>query len=148
MEFKLQLGGRELKIEIRNLAERANADALVSYGDTMVLATCVMSKADRGGLSFFPLTVDYEERYYAAGKIKGPRYIKRESRPSDEAICNARLIDRSIRPRFPKYLKRDVQVVLTILSWDEENEPDLVGLLRAQSVFLFLIFLGRDQYLQ
>ena len=135
MEFKLQLGGRELKIEIRNLAERANADALVSYGDTMVLATCVMSKEDRGGLSFFPLTVDYEEKYYAAGKIKGPRYIKRESRPSDEAICNARLIDRSIRPRFPKYLKRDVQVVLTILSWDEENEPDLVGLL-ASSICL------------
>lgn len=135
MEFKLQLGGRELKIEIRNLAERANADVLVSYGDTMVLATCVMSKEDRGGLGFFPLTVDYEERYYAAGKIKGPRYIKRESRPSDEAICNARLIDRSIRPRFPKYLKRDVQVVLTILSWDEENEPDLVGLL-ASSICL------------
>ncbi|MFC1629946.1 polyribonucleotide nucleotidyltransferase [Patescibacteria group bacterium] len=133
--FNLDLGGREFKVQIRNLAEKANADVLVSYGDTMVLATSVMSKQERLGLDFFPLTVDYEERYYAAGKIKGARYIRRESRPSDEAICNARLIDRSIRPRFPKHMKRDVQVVLTILSWDGENEPDLVGLL-ASSICL------------
>ena len=79
---------------------------LVSLGDTLVLTTAVMSKQDRENLGFFPLTAEYQERYYAAGKIKGPRYIKREGRPSDEAICNSRLIDRAIRPRFPKYLKR------------------------------------------
>jgi polyribonucleotide nucleotidyltransferase len=131
MKFQLYLAGRELKVELRNLAEQANADVLVSYGDTLVLTTCVMSETERGGLGFFPLTVDYEERYYAAGKIRGPRYIKRESRPSDEAICNARLIDRAIRPRFPKDLKHEVQVVITVLSWDGQNDPDIIGLIAA-----------------
>ncbi|GAI30363.1 unnamed protein product, partial [marine sediment metagenome] len=74
-------------------------------------------------------TVDYEERYYAAGKIRGPRYIKREGRPSDEAICAARLIDRVIRPRFPENLAREVQVINTVLSWDAENDPDIIGLI-------------------
>ena len=91
----------------------------------------MISKYERREIDFFPLTVEYEERYYAAGKIRGPRYIKRESRPSDEAICNARLIDRAIRPLFPKNLNREVQVVTTVLSWDEENDPDVVGLLAA-----------------
>ena len=133
MKFQLDLSGRELKVEVKNLAERANADVLVSYGDTMVLATCVMTKKEREGLGFFPLIVDYEERYYAAGKIRGARYIKRESRPSDEAIVNARLVDRSIRPRFPKNLKRDVQVVITVLSWDGINDPDVVSLVAASA---------------
>jgi len=130
-KFQLDLAGRELKVELKNLAEQANANVLVSYGDTLVLATCVMSETERGSLGFFPLTVDYEERYYAAGKIRGPRYIKRESRPSDEAICNARLIDRAIRPRFPKDLKHEVQVVITVLSWDGQNDPDIIGLIAA-----------------
>lgn len=127
--FKTKIGGQELKIEIRNLAEMANADVLASYGETMVLATVVMSKTEKEGLSFFPLTVDYEERYYATGKIRGSRYIKREGRPSDEAICNARLIDRAIRPRFPKNLKREVQTIVTVLSWDAKNDPDILGLI-------------------
>lgn len=97
------------------------------------MATCVMSKQDVTGFDFFPLTVDYEERYYAAGKIRGPRYIKRETRPSDKAICNARLIDRAIRPLFPENFKREVQVVLTILSWDGENDPDILGLIAAST---------------
>jgi polyribonucleotide nucleotidyltransferase len=130
-KLQIEIGGQELKIEIRNLAEQANADVLVSYGETMVLATAVMSKEERRGLNFFPLTVDYEERYYAAGKIRGPRYIKRESRPSDEAICNARLIDRAIRPRFPKDFSREVQVIVTVLSWDGKNDPDILGLIAA-----------------
>ena len=127
--FKLELGGRELSVEIKNLAEQANADVLVRYGDTLVLTTCVMSKQDRENLGFFPLTVEYQERYYAAGKIRGPRYIKREGRPSDEAICNARLIDRAIRPRFPENLAREVQVITTVLSWDGQNDPDILGLI-------------------
>jgi len=130
-KFKLELGDRELNVEVRHLAEQANADVLVGYGDTLVLAICVMAKEESEGLGFFPLTVDYEERYYAAGKIRGPRYIKRESRPSDEAICNSRLIDRAIRPRFPENLNRGVQVIITVLSWDGQNDPDIVGLIAA-----------------
>lgn len=128
--FKLDIGGRELSVEIPHWAENANGDALVRYGDTTVLATAVIA-GERGGLGFFPLTVEYEERYYAAGKIRGSRFVRREGRPSDEAIGNARLIDRSIRPRFPAHLKREVQVVATCLSWDAQNDPDILGLLAA-----------------
>ena len=129
--FKLELGGRELKVELRNLAEQASGSVLVQYGETMVLATAVMSNYDKEDAGFFPLTVDYEERYYAAGKILGSRYMRRESRPSDEAILTSRFIDRAIRPRFPRNLKREVQVVVTCLSWDGENDPDIVGLIAA-----------------
>ncbi|MBZ9571734.1 polyribonucleotide nucleotidyltransferase [Patescibacteria group bacterium] len=128
-KFQIEIAGRPFKVEIKNLAEQANGNVLVRYGDTLVLATCVMSKYEREEISFFPLTVDYEEKYYAAGKIRGPRYIKRETRPSDEAICNSRLIDRAIRPRFPKDLRRAVQVIITVLSWDGQNDPDTLGLL-------------------
>lgn len=128
-KFNLKLGEKNLKVEIRNLAEQANGSVLVSYGDTLLLTTCVMSKKDREDIGFFPLTVEYQEKYYAAGKIKGPRYIKRESRPSDEAICNARLIDRAIRPRFPESLAREIQVITTVLSWDGQNDPDVLGLI-------------------
>jgi len=129
--FKLNIGGKELKVEIRNLAEQASGDVLVQYGETMVLATACMSNYEREGIDFFPLTVDYEERYYAAGKILGSRYIRRESRPSDEAILTSRFIDRAIRPRFPQHLKKEVQVVITCLSWDRENDPDIIGLFAA-----------------
>jgi len=130
--FKLELdSGKNFEVEFKNLAEQANGNVLVRYGDTSVLSACVMGKKEREDLDFFPLTVEYEEKYYAAGKIKGPRYIKRESRPSDEAICNARLIDRTIRPLFPDNFQREVQVVSTVLSWDEQNDPDIVGLLAA-----------------
>ncbi len=129
--FKLEIGGKELKVEISNLAEQASGSVLVQYGETTVLATAVMSDFEREGIDFFPLTVEYEERYYAAGKILGSRYLRRESRPSDEAILTARFIDRAIRPRFPKNLKREVQVVVTCLSWDGENDPDIVGLIAA-----------------
>ena len=101
-KFKLEIGKRELKIELRNLAEMAAGSCLVQYGDTLVLSTVVISDGEREGIDVFPLTVDYEERYYAAGKILGSRYIRRESRPSDEAILTSRLIDRAIRPLFPK----------------------------------------------
>jgi len=134
-KFTLKLDSKTIEVEVNSLAEQANGSVLARCGDTIVLATAVMSKEDREDLGFFPLTVEYQEKYYAAGKIKGPRYIKRESRPSDEAICNARLIDRSIRPRFPKGMKRDVQVIATILSWDGENDPDALALL-ASSIAL------------
>jgi len=136
-KFKLEIGGREMTAEFQNLAERANGSCFLRYGDTLVLATAVMPEYEAKGMGFFPLTVEYEERYYAAGKIRGPRYIKRESRPSDEAICNARLIDRTVRPLFPKNLNREVQIVNTILSWDGQNDPDILGLM-ASSLALII----------
>jgi len=130
-KFKIELAGRDLIVENKNLAEQANASILVQYGDTLVLATVVMAELQRSGLDFFPLTVEYEEKFYAAGKILGSRFIRRESRPSDEAILTARFIDRAIRTRFPKNLKKEVQVVITCLSWDRENDPDIIGLMAA-----------------
>jgi polyribonucleotide nucleotidyltransferase len=129
--FKTNIGGKELKIEFRGLAEQASGEALVQYGETTVLATVCMSDKNKEGSDFFPLTVDFEEKFYAAGKILGSRFMRREGKPSDEAILTARFIDRAIRPRFPKYLKREVQVVVTCLSFDGENDPDIVGLLAA-----------------
>lgn len=130
-KFKLELAGKELQIDITNLAEMANGSVLVKLGDTLILATACMSKEGKENLGFFPLTVDYEERYYAAGKIRGARYIRREGRPTDEAILVSRLIDRSIRPLFPENFRREIQVILTCLSWDAENDPDIVGLTAA-----------------
>ena len=129
--FKLELAGRDLIVEVRNLAEKANGNIIVRYGDTVVLATAAMSDKNAEGRDFFPLTVEYEERFYAAGKILGSRFIRRESRPSDEAILTARAIDRAIRPRFPGNLRREIQVVVTCLSWDSQNDPDTIGLLAA-----------------
>ena len=131
--FKLDINNKNLVVQAGDLAEQANGSVLVRYGDTEVLATAVMSKYEKEGIDFFPLTVDYEERYYAAGKILGSRYIRRESRPSEEAILTARLIDRAIRPRFPKNLRREVQIVITCLSWDGENDPDILGLIGAST---------------
>ncbi|KPJ71241.1 polynucleotide phosphorylase [Parcubacteria bacterium DG_74_3] len=135
-KFQIEIGKRNLKVEIKNLAEQASGSCLVRYGDTVVLATVVMSDIEKEEVDFLPLTVDYEERYYAAGKILGSRYIRRESRPSDEAILTSRLIDRAIRPRFPKHLKRETQVVVTCLSWDRENDPDMIGLIASSIAIL------------
>ncbi|XOB42774.1 MAG: polyribonucleotide nucleotidyltransferase [Candidatus Nealsonbacteria bacterium] len=129
-KLKLEIAKRNLIVEITDLAEQSNGSVFVQYGETMVLATAVISSRETH-LDYFPLSVNYEEKFYAAGKIKGPRYIKREGRPTDEAICNSRLIDRAIRPLFDKKIKRDVQVITTILSWDAENDPDILGLLGA-----------------
>ena len=131
MEYKLKIGEKDLIFDTRDMAEQANGEVLVRLGDTMILVTAVMSPQDSDNLDFFPLTVDYEERYYAAGKILGARYIKRESRPADEAILTGRLVDRAIRPRFPENMKRAVQVIITCLSWDTQNDSDILGLLGA-----------------
>ena len=130
-KFQIEVGGKNLEVQFKSLAEKANGSCLVKYGDTMVLATAVMSDRAREGIDFFPLTVEYEERFYAAGKILGSRFMRREGRPSDEAMITARAIDRAIRPRFPKGLRREIQVVITCLSWDTENDPDVIGLLAA-----------------
>ena len=126
--FQTKISGRELKVTVGGLSLQAEASALVQYGETMVLVT-VCSAPAREGLDFFPLTVNYEEKYYAAGEILGSRYMRREGRPSDEAILNARLIDRAIRPLFPEGFRREVQIVITILSFDGENDPVFPALL-------------------
>jgi polyribonucleotide nucleotidyltransferase len=126
-------GGRTLTIETGLYAGQANGAVTVRYGDTIVLVTATMSREPRPGLDFFPLTVDFEERMYAAGRIPGSRFVRREGRPSEDAILNGRLIDRSIRPRFPKDALNDVQVVITTLSSDGENEIDIPGLIGASA---------------
>ncbi|MFH1610894.1 MAG: polyribonucleotide nucleotidyltransferase [Patescibacteria group bacterium] len=132
--FSAQVGGNEMKVETGRYAGRAHGACTVQYGDTVVLATACMSKAPREGIDFFPLMVDFEEKLYAAGKIKGSRFIKREGKSSDEAVLSGRMIDRAIRPLFDDSIKNDVQVVLTILSVDGENDPDMVGLVAASCV--------------
>jgi len=140
--FETTLGGRTLTIETGKLARLAGGSVTVRYGDTMVLGTANRSEP-RPGLDFFPLTVDFEERMYAAGKIPGG-FIKRESRPSEAAILAARLTDRPIRPLFPEGYKDDVQVVITVLSTDQENDPDILGTIAASAALTIseIPFLG------
>ncbi|KKS83044.1 MAG: polynucleotide phosphorylase/polyadenylase, polyribonucleotide nucleotidyltransferase [Candidatus Wolfebacteria bacterium GW2011_GWC1_43_10] len=126
-EFSLPFFGRDLKFILSDIAGQANAAVIGQYGETAVLVTAVMGKENRV-MDYFPLTVDYEERFYAAGKVLGSRFIRREGRPSDFAVLSGRLIDRTIRPLFDQRLRRDVQLVVTILSYDEENDPDFVAL--------------------
>jgi len=123
----VNVGGRDLKLEYGKFSQQANAAILVTYGETMVHVTTVMGKSETT-LSYFPLSVDFAEKLYAGGKIKGSRWVKRDGRPSDEAILKGRIIDRSIRPLFPKSVKRDVQVIATVLSADGENDADMPGL--------------------
>jgi polyribonucleotide nucleotidyltransferase len=126
-----EYGGRTLTIETGRLARLAGGSVTIRYGDTLLLGTANRSEP-RPGLDFFPLTVDFEERMYAAGKIPGG-FIKRESRPSEAAILAARLTDRPIRPLFPEGYKDDVQIVLTVLSTDRENDPDILGTIAASA---------------
>jgi polyribonucleotide nucleotidyltransferase len=128
--FELELGGKPLKIKLTDWATQADGSCLVQYGETEVIATAVQGKRIEGR-DFFPLTVEYEEKFYAAGKIYGSRFMKRESRPSDEAVLTSRMIDRAIRPLFPKDFKNEVQVITTCLSWDGEHDPDMVAMLGA-----------------
>jgi len=128
VEKSIDLGGRKLTLTTGTLAEQATSAVLAKYGDTVVLATVVASSNDTV-LDYFPLSVEYQERLYAGGRIKGSRWVKREGRPSDDEVLSARLIDRSIRPLFPKTYKKDVQVVVTVLSVDLENDPSIVSAL-------------------
>ena len=124
----LDLDGKKLTLEIGRLAQQATSSVLAQIGDTMVLVTVVQGNI-RTDLDYFPLTVEYIERLYAGGRIKGSRWVKREGRPSDDAILTARLIDRSIRPLFPKEYKNEVQIIVTVLSVDGENHPDVLSII-------------------
>lgn len=131
--FSTEWLGRTLTIKTGKMAKQANAAVTVQYGDTVVLATVVEAKEDREGIDYFPLMVDFEERLYAIGIIKGSRWIKREGRPSDEAILTGRMIDRSIRPLFSEESRKDIQVVITVLSADQQNDYDIVSLIAASA---------------
>jgi polyribonucleotide nucleotidyltransferase len=134
--YSVDIAGRPFTIETGRLANLAHGAVTVRYGDTVVLATAVVAKTPREGIDYFPLMVDYEERLYAAGKISGSRFIKREGRPSEAAILNARLIDRPLRPLFPKKFKNDVQVICTILSIDGDNDPDVAAITGASAALM------------
>lgn len=128
--YSIEVGGKTLTAEFTDLAERANGSVLIRYGNTVVLGTAVMSKEDKPAAGYFPLTVDYEEKFYASGQILGSRFVRREGRPSDEAVLSGRVVDRTIRPLFDSYIRRDVQVVITVLSIDTDD-PDVLGVLAA-----------------
>ena len=130
--FTKEIGGRDLILEGSNLASQTNASVIATYGQTTVLATVVMDKEDQDS-DYFPLRVDYEEKFYAAGKILGSRYMRREGRPSDDAVLSGRVVDRVIRPLFDQHIRKGVQVVVTVLSYDGENDPDFVALMAASS---------------
>ena len=124
-QYSTTIGGRELTIEVGRVAEQASGAVTARYGETIVLAAIVAAKEAREGTDFLPLTVDYEERMYAAGKIPGG-FIKREGRPTETATLTARLTDRPIRPLLPKQWRAEIQVTVTVLSTDQETEPDIL----------------------
>ncbi len=131
--FECEVGGRDLIIETGKLAEQATAAVTVHYGDTVVLVTLCISDEPREGVDFLPLTIDYEERLYAVGKIPGG-FIRREGRPSQEATLACRLTDRPLRPLLPKEWRKDIQLVITVLSADQENAPDILAIIGSSSV--------------
>jgi polyribonucleotide nucleotidyltransferase len=130
--YERTISGRVLSLETGRLAGQADGSVLVRYGDTVVLVTACATEQPREGIDFFPLTIDYEERLYAAGKIPGS-FFRREGRPTTEAVLAARLTDRPMRPLFPKGFRNDVQIVITVLSADQENSPDVLGTIGAST---------------
>ncbi len=126
------VGGQPLVIETGKLAGQADGAVTVQYGDTIILVTACVSNQRREGIDFIPMTVEYEEKHYAVGKIPGS-FIRRESRPSQDAILADRLIDRSLRPLLTKGFRNEMQVVITVLSSDQENDPDILAIIGASA---------------
>ena len=129
-KFETELAGRKLTVETGRVAELANGDAIIHYGDTVVMVNVTAAKEPREGIDFFPLSVDYEEKLYAVGKIPGS-FQKREGKPADKAILTSRAIDRPIRPLFPKDFRNDVCVVATVLSVEQDNSPEVCAMIGA-----------------
>lgn len=140
---EIDWGGRKLKLETGHMARQADAAVYAQYGETSVLATVVAAKSPKPGIDFFPLTVNYQEKYYAAGKIPGG-FFKREGRPTEKETLTSRLIDRPIRPLFVSGFKNETQVIVTVLSFDNENDPDIVGMVAASAALTLsgIPFLG------
>ena len=130
-KYSTEIAGRKLEVEFSDLALQANGSVLVRYGETAVFATATMAGTPRTGIDFFPLSVDYEEKFYAAGQILGSRFMKREGRPSDKAVLNGRLIDRTLRPLFNKKYRNEIHVVAMVLAIDGENDSDVPAILAA-----------------
>lgn len=129
--YTTQIANKEIQVEIGKFANQANGSVVVTVGQTTVLVTATLGGKKGEETDFLPLFVDYEEKLYAAGKIKGSRFVKREGRPSEESVLTGRMIDRSIRPFFPKDFTQEVQVIITVLSIDGENDPDFIGMFGA-----------------
>ncbi|NQV56829.1 MAG: polyribonucleotide nucleotidyltransferase, partial [Rhodospirillales bacterium] len=144
-EFKVEidLGGRPLTLETGKIARQADGAVMVTYGETKVLCTAVAQKSPKLGIDFFPLTVNYQEKTFAAGKIPGG-FFKREGRPSDKETLTSRLIDRPIRPLFAKGYQNETQVICTVLAHDIVNDPDIVALIGASAALTIsgIPFLG------
>ncbi len=130
-EYSMDFGGKKLSVEISDLANQADGSVLVRYGETTVFATAVMSQNIREGIDFPPLSVDYEEKFYAAGQILGSRFLRREGKPSEEAILTSRAIDRTIRPLFNQKIRNEVQIVVLALAIDKKNDPDVPAIIAA-----------------
>jgi len=124
--FSTEIGGKTMTAEFTDLAENAHGSVILRYGNTAVLATAVMSEKTRDDIDYFPLTVDYEERFYAAGQILGSRFVRREGRPSEQAVLSGRVVDRTIRPLFSSHIRNEVQVIITVLALDEDD-PDMIA---------------------
>jgi polyribonucleotide nucleotidyltransferase len=136
IKVETEFAGRPLSLEVGRVGFRTSASVLVRYGDTVVLGTAMVSNQRISGMDYFPLSIDYEEKMYAAGKISGSRFIKREGRPSDDAILIGRLIDRPIRPLWPKGYRQEVQGVATVLSMDPSFRPDMIAMIAMSSAFM------------
>ena len=136
IKVETELCGRKLSLEVNRVGFRTSASVLARYGDTVVLGTAMVSPKRISGMDYFPLSVDYEEKMYAAGKVSGSRFIKREGRPSDDAILIGRLIDRPIRPLWPKGYRHEVQGVTTVLSMDPDFRPDMVAMIALSTAFM------------
>lgn len=132
IDHEFELAGQKIKLSSGKLALQADGAVVAECGETAVLATCVVGK-EPTELDYMPLSIDYEERFYASGKISGSRFVKREGRPSEEAVLTSRLVDRPLRPLFPKYFRHEIQVIITVLSYDRENDPDMLALLAASA---------------
>ena len=126
--YKMDLAGRELSVEIGKVAELANGECIVRYGDTVVLVTATASEKPRAGIDFFPLSIDYEEKMYAVGKIPGG-FTRREGRPAEHAILTARVIDRPIRPLFPKDYRNDVSINAMVMAVDQDCAPEICAMI-------------------
>src|SRR3989344_3428752 len=121
--FQTEFENKNMSLQMSDIGCQAISAVLGKYGETAVLVAVVMAKKDEPK-NYLPLVVDYEEKFYAAGKIIGRRFVRREGRPSDDAIISGRLIDRTVRPLFDQRIRRPIQVVVTVLAYDEENDPD------------------------
>src|SRR5690554_6274425 len=136
IKVETELCGKTLSLEVGRLGFRSSASVLARYGDTVVLGTAMVSERTVQGMDYFPLSIDYEEKMYAAGKISGSRFIKREGRPSDDAVLIGRIIDRPIRPLWPKGYRHEVQGIASVLSMDPAFRPDMIAMIAVSAALM------------